>query len=438
MPNIAIATGLLTGRMNSSFELASRLEKEGHRITYLCQPKTKTKIESNGFTCVPVPEITFDYKYPQRSNMESSWFKKFIFHFKYLNSHYSEGKKILKLGEHKEVLQKVNPDLILIDNEIHNLIFTALSLKIPTKLTTDWFSDKISVNSPSIRTTIIPGEGLNGTKIGILFSWFIVRSKIYGRVMINKLTFENYRRWMFKKYAKEFGFDTNDLLVNTLPPLYSFKRLPILAMSMSELGFPHKLAKNVSHVGPMVNENRVISKKFLTECQHLEGIFKIKSEENRKLIYCSVGSLAKGHLPFLKRVIDAVANLNNLILIMSIGPKMSLKSFHSIPENVYLFNWVPQLKVISKADCAIVSCGISTINECIHYEVPMLFYSTRYTDQDGNAARMTYHGLGIRGDIFSDSAFLFEKISNKFWTKPISNRTWLILTCYIESTVKEN
>ena len=416
MPHIAIVTSLLTGRLFASFELASRLQREGHSITYLCQPSTQEKIEEKGFKCVPVSEITFAYQDPRRLAMQSGWFKKLLFHYKNLNNHYSEGKKILKLEEHKEVLRKVSPDLILIDNEIHDLIFTAWELKIPMKLTTDWFSDKISANSPSIRTSVIPGEGVSGTKIGVLFSWFVLRAKIYGRVLINKVTFENYRRSVLKKYALEIGFETSGLLVNTLPPPYSFKKLPIVTMSMSELEFPHKLAKNFTYIGPMVYENRLFGNEFLTEHQQLEKIFRIKSASNKKLIYCSVGSLAEGYLPFLRKVIDAVANVDSLLLIMSIGPKMNLESFEYIPQNVHLFNWVPQLDVLKNADCCITHCGINSINECIHHKVPMLLYSGRYTDENGNAARMSYHGLGIRGDILKDSSALIKDNIEKVLT----------------------
>ena len=409
MPHIAIVTSLLTGRINSTFELASRLQKEGHTITYLCQPSSQEKIEENGFTCVPVPAITFDYTYPKRSRMESSWFKKFIFHYKNLKSHYDEGLRILNLEEHKMRLKQVDPDLILVDTEIHDLIFTAWELKIPIKLLTTWFSDTISLKSPSVRTGIIPGVGFSGSKIGIFWSWMIMRLKINGRVLINRLKFEHYRRWMLKTYARKIGFNTEELLANTLPPLFSFKELPIVTLAMSELEFPHKLAKNIIYAGPMVFEDRMDKSIILEDEQKLNKIYEDRLATNKKLIYCEVGSLAKGHLPFLNKVIEAVANEKDWIMILSIGPKMTANSFLSVPENVHLFNWVPQLSVIEQSDCCITHCGINGINECLHFKVPMLLYSCKLTDGDGNAAKMSYHGLGIRGDILTDSSALIKE-----------------------------
>lgn len=398
MAHIVLVTGLLTGRINASFELASRLEQEGHEITYLCQPSTQEKIESNGFKARATSEITFDYKDPRRSQMESSWVKKLRFHYNYRNTHYTEGLKILKLEEHKDLWRKVSPDLALIDVEIHDMIFTAFELGIPVKLTTTWFSDKMSLKSPSIRTGVMPGRGLSGTSAGIFFSWLVMRLKISARVMLNRLTFENYRRWMFKRYAEHIGFDTSGLLINTLPPLYSFTKLPIVTMTMSELEFPHQLGKNIIYVGPMVRENRNRKEEDGEVTNRLKSIFDRKSREGSTLIYCSLGSMAKDGISFLKKVLTAVAPHDNWQLILSVGPNLNMADLGAVPDQAHLFNWVPQLQVIAQSDCVVTHAGNNTMYECLHYAVPMVIYSGKKTDQDGSAARMAYHGLGVLGD----------------------------------------
>lgn len=420
MAHIVLVTGLLTGRINASFELASRLQKEGHEITYLCQPSTLGKIESNGFKAVAVSKITFDYKDPRRSAMESSWFKKLLFHLKYSKSHYSEGIKILKLEEHKVLYREVNPDLALIDVEIHDMIFTAIELKIPVKLTTTWFSDKMSLKSPSIRTGVIPGRGFSGTKVGILLSWLVMRAKINARVLLNRLSFDNYRRWMFKKYAKTIGFDTSGLLVNTLPPLYSFTKLPIVTMTMAELEFPHKLASNMIYVGPMIRENRNLLNEDFVVADRLKSIYGKSEEENGKLIYGSLGSMATSGVAFLKKVIDACANETDWQLVLSLGPNLNIEDFGDVPSQVHLFNWVPQPEVISHADCVVTHAGNNTMNECLHYAVPMVLYSGKKTDQDGSAARMAYHGLGVLGDKDRDGS---EQIKSNI-EEVLTNKTF--------------
>ncbi len=409
MAHIAIVTGLLIGRIYSTFELASRLGAEGHRVTFICQPSTESKIASYGFECKPVPEISFDYKDPRRRGMESTWIAKFLYHFKYLGSHYREGKKILKLEKHKSVLKEVNPDMILVDVEIHDLIFTAIALHIPIKLYTDFFSDKISMDLPPIRSSITPGKGVRGSKVGIIWAWLFLRTKIYGRVMLNTLRFKHYRRYVIKKYAQEIGFKTNGLLVNTLPPLYSFTKLPTITMAMPELEFPHKPAKNLIYIGAMVYENRIGSECDPMISQRLVKIFNAKKDSGKHLIYCSVGSLAKGDVSFLQKVIAVAGAEKKWLLIMSLGRNLSQDLFPDVPNNVHLFDWVPQPKVLAHADCCINHAGINSINECLHYAVPMVIYSLKYTDENGNAARMAYHGLGIAADKDKDGVAEIDK-----------------------------
>ena len=69
-----------------------------------------------------------------------------------------------------------------------------------------------------------------------------------------------------------------------------------------------------------------------------------------------------------------------------------------------LFSWAPQLVLLRSADAAIVHGGINTIDECIHFETPMLAYSGDVTDMPGNIARLVHHGLGIEGDGDRDGA----------------------------------
>jgi len=75
-----------------------------------------------------------------------------------------------------------------------------------------------------------------------------------------------------------------------------------------------------------------------------------------------------------------------------------------LPNNVHVFGWIPQLKVLANADLSINHGGIHTINECVHFEVPMLVYSGKRSDQNGCAARVHYHQVGIMADKDKDES----------------------------------
>lgn len=406
--HLAVAVPNITGRLHSAFELISRLEKEGHRVTCLCSEKNAQRIKKQGFSFVEIPEINFRFVDPQREKL-SSWTSKFKYHLKNLSNHYPHGKRILHLEEYKNIIIKLGPDRVIADVELHDLIFAAIAAKIKVILFHTWFSNKISSNLPSIRSTIIPGVGFSGSKLGIILNRIKMRLLVYGRLFINKLTFNNYRREVFRKYAKEIGFPRSDMMVNTLPPLYSFNKLPILTLVLLEMEFPHTPAKNLKYVGPMVCENREDDKIDSVTSTRIEAVFSLKQRENKKLIYCSVSSFVKGDSTFLKNVISAVENEKDWLLIMTLGGNISEDIFQPCPSNVFLFNWVPQLKILANADCSINHAGVNSTNECLHFSVPILAYSGKYFDQNGNAARVEYHGIGLRGDKDKDDSKTINK-----------------------------
>ena len=178
---------------------------------------------------------------------------------------------------------------------------------------------------------------------------------------------------------------------------------------MLELDFPHKYPENLTYVGPMVFENRIDLFDDAFTARRLEQIYSDRRADGKKLIYCSVGSLAKGDVSFLTRVIDIVGQEEQWSLILSLGRNLSKEVFSRIPKNVHLFDWVPQLNVLAHADCCINHAGINSINECLHHAVPMLIYSLKYTDENGNAARMAYHGLAVIGDKDEDDVPTIRK-----------------------------
>ena len=117
-----------------------------------------------------------------------------------------------------------------------------------------------------------------------------------------------------------------------------------------------------------------------------------------QVIYCSVSSLIAGDESFLDNLIAAVGKRPEWELIIGLGGKIKADTFKDLPPNVHPFDWVPQLKVLSFADLSINHAGIHSVNECIHFGVPMLIYSGKKYDQDGTAARLQASGCAFRAD----------------------------------------
>nr|WP_256439305.1 nucleotide disphospho-sugar-binding domain-containing protein [Pseudozobellia sp. WGM2] len=162
------------------------------------------------------------------------------------------------------------------------------------------------------------------------------------------------------------------------------------------MDFPQIDVPKVVYVGPMVMDNR--DKQQQTIDSEFLDIFESRQNKGNKIIYCSVSTLNNGDLGFIKKVIEAVKGQSNWFLIVSLGGKLKKSDFMKVPGNVFIKEWVPQLEVLKNTDCSINHAGINTINECIHFEVPMLVYSGKRHDQNGCAARVVYHRMGLIGN----------------------------------------
>ena len=411
MAHIAIIMTGLTGNLHTSLEMASRLKLEGHQITYLAIRNVKSKIELFGFKYVQLPEMKYDISIEDLGFTNRSWIKKLLYHIFNQKKIYNESKKILKLQEHYNVIASVNPDIAIVDRELHEIIFTLFSIKIPFVISTTWFSNKMGngLKNPPIRTDIIPGVGTKGSSPFIFLSWTLIKLKVKARIIANKIFFKDYRRQGLLRYAKKNGFPIKEIVASNLPNLFIYPKISTISMTMSEMDFKHKPYKNFKYYGPMVYESR--DKTYSKHIKkRLDIIFDRKLKEHKKIIFCSVSTLVPGDVTFLNKLIEATRPEKEWLLIITLGDKIDKTIFENLPENVFLFNWVPQLEVLKNSDININHAGINSINECIHFKVPMLIYSGKNFDQNGCAARVHYHGLGIMGDKDYDSQ---EQIKHK-------------------------
>jgi len=58
---------------------------------------------------------------------------------------------------------------------------------------------------------------------------------------------------------------------------------------------------------------------------------------------------------------------------------------------------------------AINHAGVTSVNECITLGVPIIAYSPSLTDQDGVAARIAFHGLGLAAELDAGNPTQLER-----------------------------
>jgi MGT family glycosyltransferase len=130
-------------------------------------------------------------------------------------------------------------------------------------------------------------------------------------------------------------------------------------------------------------------------------------DPSRQLIYCSLGSHPHDYKEsgrLFQAVLHAVRQRPDRQLVLAAGHLcLGEPAFQDLPQNVIAVSWVPQLALLEKASLMITHGGLGTVKECIHFGVPMVVFPIAH-DQPGNAARIVYHGLGLRGNTNEVSA----------------------------------
>jgi UDP:flavonoid glycosyltransferase YjiC (YdhE family) len=434
MAHIGVVMTGLTGNFNSSLSVAFKLKAEGHKVTCLSVLDIKKKIEPYGLPYVQLPEINFYFSDENLSHLRnSSWIKKLNYHRKNKKKILENSRNTLGLDKYERIISGLKMDKALIDQELHDIIFVCYKLKIPITLLNSFFSNKmgLGLTLPPLRTNISPRKSLKGSVIGIWSSWMFIKLKVQARIIANRLTFKGYRRAALKKYAIASGFPFSTIISTNLPQLFSYTNLPVISLTMAEMDFPHRPAKNFSYVGPMVYENRVPNT-YINEEIEITDVIELKKRSNKKLIYCSASSLLKSDISFVQKMIKAVEGQEEWLMIISLGGKLSMDLSKIKSSNLYIY-WVSQMEVLKYSDCCITPAGINSISECVHFSVPLIVFSLKVADQNGNANRVDYHGLGIMGDRDKDSYLEIRRKIQRIFDEPsYSNKMKVFNQKYLE------
>lgn len=433
---LCITTGL-TGILNASFELTSRLQSMGHTVTCASPTQVGDKVAAQGFEYLQLGPVNYEPApaIPRYSGALRK-VKRLMHKLVHAGKRRKQAVQALGMDVFLEQMNELQPDLIMVDIELHEHIMALHSIDSNLLLLSQWFSTWDGKGLPPIQSDIIPGSGFEGSDLGMKLSWMKVRRNRWYMFFKKKLnTVYTDRRSILQKYAKEVVFPQKYIRKNYWPGPFSYAELPVISMTAQNLDFTHDLRPGLRYVGPMVYANRKEAAISEELNEQLNAIFDQKQRANKKLIYCSVSTFSQGDTAFLKRVIKSVEGLDNWLLIISLGGKIEETSLGELPKNVYAFNRVPQLRVLEEASLSINHGGIHTINECLYFGVPMLVYSGKRSDQNGCAARVHYHGLGLMADKDEDLPDdIRRKINEMIYATDVPSRMEELMSEYENKT----
>lgn len=404
------------GHFNACFRLAKILKKD-HEVIFAGFISFKEYIESQGFIFYPLRTIPFGLGFEKWTIEQEKRKLSYLWSVVY---RWSDRLYKRREWELHKLIKDLSPTHILIDS-YQSTDFIVLYSQLLGNMVKVGFVQimlpmTVSQNGPPLNSDVFPSD-----KSGIK------RARRKFSVSLLK------RRW--KQKFLFFGMDDSTIIkrrmrLNKFPHHYrssekiwrgiSFINIDELVVAPKEFDFEDNHRTFSHYVGFMPDLYRLeISD---TEYFKIDSVIRNQLNETQgTLLYCSFGSVnpvdAQPLYTFLQKLIHVVRD-QNCVLIISVNAIDKSVVAKDLPANVFILKAVPQLEILARTDVFIHHGGINSIKESIYAGVPMLVYPfDENTDRIGNAARVVYYKLGLRGDLQNDSE---EEISDKL-TELINN-----------------
>ena len=169
--------------------------------------------------------------------------------------------------------------------------------------------------------------------------------------------------------------------------------IPTLYFCPKEFDFPFARIRNRHYAGTSVALDRV-EKPF--DWGAIEG--------SGKIIYSTLGSLSayydeKDRKRFYSAIIEAIGGMAGYRLVLQVGNRNDLDGI-VLPGNVHVCDWAPHTELFARVSLIICHAGLATLREAICFGIPVIVFPWG-ADQCGNASRVVYHNVGLRGDFYT-------------------------------------
>jgi len=391
------------GHFNPLVKLVHMLQSAGHEIIFIDQG-LKAEIARFGFQSF---STGFELS-PVLLNRGEITFRKF---FRYLFSKTDE-KLIIELENRfqkfKECLEEISPDIVLLDEQnmlkaVFYEICTIPVISIETKP-----EPCRNRNVPPFTSTYIPSDtSISKWVCSLLWLNKILKNKFRLKMIRYRSGgVDNYT--LTRRIASSYGIDWRKRLCLNRGCGIGIKNIPRLNISAAAFDFPKNNSKNTFYVGPLTDINRDNQSNTPRYDVLFKNLVNFKKKANGSVIYCSLGSYSVMHMKrlrcFFLKMAEVARKQPDDVFILSTGEYFDVGDLYPVPDNMYVFDYLPQVNLLGICDIMITHGGMNSITECVLYEIPILVYPVSPDwDQPGNGARTIYHKIGLMGSISKDS-----------------------------------
>ncbi|MEM1127164.1 MAG: nucleotide disphospho-sugar-binding domain-containing protein [Bacteroidota bacterium] len=401
MAQLLVLTRGLKGLLYASLELARRLEADGHSIHVATLKPSAEAVAAYGFPYTALnPAVSPETVPPRQGSWWQAW-----------RTQRARRQRIIdqwELPRFAALLDEVNPDLLLIDFEMHPYLMLARARGVHTAQISTFFSIYERPGLPLMHTDTVPGVGEAGTPTAMTQAWRQLQ-----RTRRRRRLQERFRRAggdrvsMFRHVAEQVGFSFEgevDFDQWVIPLTY--RTIPHFSLHAQELDLPHDPHPAHRYLGPMVSTQRASTHAEPGVDERLQALYEGRSQDpTSRLILCTLSTFISLDARFMRQLVEMARLRSHWTIILSVGglPTNDVTSL-SPPANLHVFSWLPTAQVLAQADAMIMTAGTNTINEALQAGVPSVVYSVGKNNQEGNAARVAFHRLGVVGSMQRDDA----------------------------------
>jgi UDP:flavonoid glycosyltransferase YjiC (YdhE family) len=378
-----------------SFFIADILSKE-YDVTYAVTDNILAEaVHENGFIAHIISRYKAGYGIEERFIRESG---EKVSLWALIKSYFGNVLYWNRKKEIEDLLEKVNPDIVIVD--IYNSTDFLFLHSYYKKLKIFFFNPMPSTYRVEGVPIVSENNWLTSNEKNIKkYSELIGFFKSPKEKFLQWVTERQFQHLLkLSKIPSEHGIVENNFFK-------AFNNVPELLLLPLEFELSPLVRKSYQYyLGLSQRENRIDTELDNTFEDGWQQILD-KKQEGKRIIYCSFGTFFETASPqlldFINRLLEVLQNITNTFLICSVN-KYVVQAIHSRNksyENAIFFSRVPQLKVLKISDLFITHGGLGGIKESIFYKVPMLVYPLDlHYDQSGNALKVEHHGIGLRGN----------------------------------------
>lgn len=369
---------------NASMTLVKALTEKGHHVLFFDISNERSYLEAQGFEVhsLNVADLAGHETQPKQTKAARRSIRGKIY----------DRDRIYAYGE--QWLDQNRIDLLLLDSNALPLAVPFLKKNIPIINITCTLSALGKHDRPPVFSRLLPSKKKSLMKrliyktawLRILFPQYYKESVealklalAFGTLHVEDL------RARIKKYGGKIGRTE-----------YGLRLLaPEIVLGPKCIDFPGPATPGKLYANACVYEDRK-EEPFDSSCL----------DKQKQLIYCAVGTCSDSYphkRKFQQTVIKAMKMLPGYQLVIQ---GIDIEEFNypePIPGNVRIFKEVAQLDLLQRAKIFITHGGFSSIREGLFYGVPMIVFPG-WHDQFGNAAKVVYHGIGLRGSMKDTTA----------------------------------